>query len=65
MLTDGYRIYKVVKEIGSGLNDNRKLLSNALQDDNYNILVAEHGDRVTRFGLNYLSSYCWRQRVKN
>jgi putative resolvase len=25
-----------------------------LQDDNYNILVAEHRDRVTRFGLNYI-----------
>jgi putative resolvase len=50
----GYRIYKIVKEIGSGLNDNRKLLSNALQDSNYNILVAEHRDRVTRFGLNYI-----------
>jgi putative resolvase len=48
----GYRIYKVVKEVGSGLNDNRKLLTNALQDKNYNILVAEHRDRVTRFGLN-------------
>ncbi|MHC5822694.1 MAG: IS607 family transposase [Nostoc sp.] len=50
----GYRIYKIVKEIGSGLNDNRKLLSNALQDENYNILVAEHRDRVTIFGLNYI-----------
>ncbi|MEH1998306.1 MAG: IS607 family transposase [Nostoc sp.] len=50
----GYRIYKVVKEVGSGLNDNRKLLSNALQDSNYNILVAEHRDRITRFGLNYI-----------
>ncbi len=50
----GYRIYKVVKEIESGLNDNRKLLSNALQDSNYNIFVAEHRDRVTRFGLNYI-----------
>ncbi|MBN3870221.1 IS607 family transposase [Nostoc sp. JL33] len=50
----GYRIYKVVKEVGSGLNDNRKLLSNALQDSNYNILVAEHRDRITRFRLNYI-----------
>ncbi|MEH2196621.1 IS607 family transposase [Nostoc sp.] len=53
-IAKGYRIYKVVKEIGSGLNDNRKLLSGALQDENYNILVAEHRDRVTRFGLNYI-----------
>lgn len=29
-------------------------ISNALQDENYNILVAEHRDRVTRFGLNYI-----------
>lgn len=50
----GYRIYKVVKEIGSGLNDNRKLLNGALQDENYNIFVAEHRDTVTRFGLNYI-----------
>ena len=50
----GYTIYKVVKEIGSGLNDNRKQLSKLLKDDKYNILLAEHPDRVARFGLNYL-----------
>lgn len=53
-IAKGYRVYKVVKEVDSGLNDNRKLLSNALQDENYNILVAEHRDKVTRFGLNYI-----------
>ncbi|MDH6100685.1 IS607 family transposase [Anabaenopsis sp. FSS-46] len=50
----GYTIYKVVKEIGSGLNDNRKQLSKLLKDDKYNILLAEHPDRVASFGLNYL-----------
>lgn len=50
----GYTIYKVVKEIGSGLDDNRKQLSKLLKDDKYNILLAEHPDRVARFGLNYL-----------
>jgi predicted site-specific integrase-resolvase len=30
----GYRIYKVVKEVGSGINDNRKLLTNALERHN-------------------------------
>ncbi|GET41063.1 IS607 family transposase [Microseira wollei] len=53
-MAKGYRVYKVVKEIGSGLNDNRKLLRSALQDENYNIFLAEHRDRVTRFGLNYI-----------
>ena len=51
----GYRIYKVVKEVGSGLNDNRKQLAKILVDDNYNILIVEHKDRLARFGTNYLS----------
>lgn len=51
----GYRIYKVVKEVGSGLNDNRKQLAQILVDDNYNILIVEHKDRLARFGTNYLS----------
>lgn len=50
----GYKIYKSVKEIGSGLNDNRKLLSKILVDNNYNILLVEHKDRLTRFGFNYI-----------
>jgi predicted site-specific integrase-resolvase len=33
-IAKGYRIYKTVKEIGSGLNDNRKQLSKLLADDN-------------------------------
>ena len=50
----GYKIYKSVKEIGSGLNDNRKLLSKILVDNKYNILLVEHKDRLTRFGFNYI-----------
>ncbi len=53
-IAKGYRIYKVVKEVGSGLNDNRKQLAKILVDDNYNILVVEHKDRLARFGTNYL-----------
>ncbi|MDV3000943.1 MAG: hypothetical protein N5P05_002549 [Chroococcopsis gigantea SAG 12.99] len=53
-IAKGYRIYKVVKEIGSGLNDNRKLLDKLLSDDNYNILLVEHTDRLARFGTNYM-----------
>lgn len=50
----GYKIYKVVKEIGSGLNDNRKQLTNLLEDDKYNVLLVEHLDRLARFGTNYM-----------
>ena len=50
----GYRISKVVKEIGSGVNDNRKKLEKLVGDKSYNRLVVEHKDRLTRFGFNYL-----------
>ncbi|NEP56868.1 MAG: IS607 family transposase [Symploca sp. SIO2G7] len=50
----GYKIYKVVKEIGSGLNDNRKKLAKILIDPNYNVLIVEHKNRLARFGTNYI-----------
>jgi predicted site-specific integrase-resolvase len=50
----GYKIYKVVKEVGSGLNDNRQQLAKILVDPNYNVLIVEHKDRLARFGTNYL-----------
>jgi len=50
----GYQIYKIVEEIGSGVNDNRKKLNQLLMDKNYNKLIVEHKDRLTRFGFNYI-----------
>jgi predicted site-specific integrase-resolvase len=51
----GYIIQKVVKEVGSGLNDNRKKLNAVLSDKkSFNILIVEHKDRLTRFGANYI-----------
>lgn len=50
----GYTIVKVVKEIGSGLNDNRKKLEQLFESDDYNILLVEHKDRLARFGTHYL-----------
>lgn len=35
----GYQVVKVVKEVGSGLNDNRKKLEQLLIDGGYEILV--------------------------
>ena len=51
----GYKVVKEVKEIGSGLNDKRPMLEKVLASDDWNILLAEHKDRVARFGLNYLN----------
>lgn len=50
----GYIIQKVVKEVGSGLNDNRKKLNTILSDKSFNVLIVEHKDRLTRFGANYI-----------
>jgi putative resolvase len=50
----GYTILKEVKEVGSGLNDKRPLLEKILQNDEWHILVAEHKDRIARFGLSYM-----------
>lgn len=50
----GYRIAKTVKEVGSGVNDNRRQLGKLLRDKSYNRLIVEHKDRLTRFGFNYL-----------
>ncbi len=50
----GYKIVKVVKEIGSGVNDKRPKLIEILQSDDYDVLLIEYEDRLTRFGFNYL-----------
>lgn len=50
----GYEIYKVVKEVGSGINDQRRQLLSTLTDKNYNRLIVEHKDRLSRFGVSYI-----------
>lgn len=51
---NGYEIIKSVKEIASGMNDNRPKLIKILMDDSWNTLIVEHKDRLTRFGFNYI-----------
>ncbi len=50
----GYQIIEVVKEVGSGVNDNRKKLKKLLESDSWGTIVIEHKDRLTRFGFNYI-----------
>lgn len=50
----GYKIDKVVKEVGSGLNDKRPKLESLLTDISVKRIVVEHKDRLCRFGLNYI-----------
>lgn len=51
----GYIIVDEIQEIASGLNDHRSKFVKLLKRNDYNILLAEHKDRITRFGYNYLS----------
>lgn len=62
--TKGYTVVDEVKEIASGLNDHRPKFTKILQRSDFDILLAEHRDRVTRFGYNYLSVLLDRLNVK-
>jgi predicted site-specific integrase-resolvase len=50
----GYQIHKVVKEIGSGVNDHRAKFLALLEDQQITTIVVEHKDRATHFGFRYL-----------
>jgi len=52
--SNNYKIIKSVKEIASGMNDDRPKLNKILNDNNWNTLIIEHKDRLTRFGFNYI-----------
>ena len=45
-----------MKEVGSGVSDNRKQLLKLLTDDGYSKIIVEHKDRLTRFGFNYIDT---------
>lgn len=53
-ISRGYKIKQIVKEFGSGLNDERKQLSKILQDNQYDKIIVENKDRLTRFGFNWI-----------
>ncbi|MFW5800134.1 MAG: IS607 family transposase, partial [Spirochaetota bacterium] len=53
-IKNGYVINQIVKEIGSGVNDHRKKLIKLLESKDWNTIIVEHSDRLTRFGFNYL-----------
>ena len=52
----GYQVSKVVKEIGSGVNDNRPKFLALLADPSIRRIVIEHKDRGTRFGFRYIET---------
>ena len=49
----GWNVVRVVEEYGSGVNDERKKLRALLVKPEYDILLVEHRDRLTRFGFSW------------
>jgi predicted site-specific integrase-resolvase len=56
-IANGWVVDSVVKEVGSGLNDERKNLTRILKDPSVKRVVVEHRDRLTRYGFNYLTTF--------
>jgi predicted site-specific integrase-resolvase len=52
----GYQVAKEVKEIASGLNDQRPKLEALLRDLSMGIIIVENRDRLTRFGSHYIEA---------
>jgi predicted site-specific integrase-resolvase len=53
----GWKVVRVAKEVASGINDNRPILRDILNKiGEYDMVVVEHKDRLTRLGFNYFST---------
>lgn len=54
----GYQIVHVVAEFGSGVNDERPKLHALLAKKDFDVLLVEHKDRLTRFGFRWFETIC-------
>ncbi|HEY6407192.1 MAG TPA: IS607 family transposase [Ktedonobacteraceae bacterium] len=50
----GYHVTKTINELASGLIDSRPKFLKLLTDASIGVIVVEHRDRATRFGLSYI-----------
>ena len=54
----GWSIVRVVEEFGSCVNDQRKRLHSLLKSREFDVLLVEHKDRLTRFGFAWFEAIC-------
>ena len=52
----GWQVARVVKECGSGVNDQRPQFLALLADTSISHIVVEHKDRCSRFGVAYIQT---------
>lgn len=55
---NGLNLIGSFKEIASGMNDTRPILNKILLREDWDILLIENKDRLTRFGFNYIKTLC-------
>ena len=53
-MKNGFKIKYEIKEIASGMNDSRNKLCHILVKNDWNVIIVENKDRLTRFGFNYI-----------
>lgn len=53
---EGLLVVRTVTEVGSGMNGHRPQLAKLLSDASVDVIVAEHRDRVARFGSEYVEA---------
>jgi len=58
----GYKVYRVITEFGSGINDKRPKLEKLLREQDFTKIVVEHKDRISRMGFNFLVILCETHR---
>ena len=52
------------EEIARGLNENRRKLWSLLNRDDYDYLIVEHKDRLTRYGFSYIEAFCAQKNIE-
>lgn len=67
VVKEGKSVYKIYKDVGSGLNMNRKGLWRMIRDARkglFSMIFINFKDRLTRFGFKYLEAYLSEFNVK-
>ena len=54
----GYQIVHVVSEVASGMNDERPKLHALLKLSDFEVLLVEHKERLSRFGFRWFEALC-------
>ena len=62
---ENYEIVNIYEEVASGLNDNRRKLTQMLKNlDKVSKIIVEYPDRLARFGLKYIKILCDSNNVE-